>query len=95
MHSTPAKSSHTSRPSLSFSESDAGGDGGLADAEADEEEADLLEVAKTYYAMKELDRASHLLRDCKGPKARFLSIYCRYLVSTSDTKPGAQYLTIC
>ncbi|CAE6360446.1 unnamed protein product [Rhizoctonia solani] len=53
----------------------------LGDAALDEEEADLLEVAKTYYAMKELDRASHLLRDCKGPKARFLSIYCRYLAA--------------
>ncbi|CAE6509744.1 unnamed protein product [Rhizoctonia solani] len=53
----------------------------LGDATLDEEEADLLEVAKTYYAMKELDRASHLLRDCKGPKARFLSIYCRYLAA--------------
>ncbi|CAE7192341.1 unnamed protein product [Rhizoctonia solani] len=51
------------------------------DAALDEEEADLLEVAKTYYAMKELDRASYLLKDCKGPKARFLSIYCRYLAA--------------
>ncbi|CAE6467973.1 unnamed protein product [Rhizoctonia solani] len=54
---------------------------GLGDAALDEEEADLLEVAKTYYAMKELERASHLLKDCKGPKARFLSIYCRYLAA--------------
>ncbi|CAE6413308.1 unnamed protein product [Rhizoctonia solani] len=53
----------------------------LGDAALDEEEADLLEVAKTYYAMKELDRASYLLKDCKGPKARFLSIYCRYLAA--------------
>ncbi|KAF8750713.1 Zinc finger C-x8-C-x5-C-x3-H type (and similar), partial [Rhizoctonia solani] len=36
---------------------------GLGDAALDEEEADLLEVAKTYYAMKELERASHLLKD--------------------------------
>lgn len=80
MHSTPARPSHAPRTSLSFSEAETDAGGSLIDAETDEEEADLLEVAKTYFAMKELDRAGHLLRGCKGPKARFLSIYCRFLV---------------
>ncbi|KAG8726869.1 Anaphase-promoting complex subunit 23, partial [Ceratobasidium sp. 428] len=84
-HSTPARPSHPlPRASLSFSEPDVT----LTDAEADEEEADLLEVAKTYYAMKELDRAAHLLKGCKGPKARFLSIYCRYLASDKQAQDG-------
>ncbi|ELU37679.1 cell division control protein 23 [Rhizoctonia solani AG-1 IA] len=69
MHSTPSKPSHGPRPSFSFSDVETEHIG-LGDAALDEEEADLLEVAKTYYAMKELERASHLLKDCKGPKAR-------------------------
>ncbi|CAE6374663.1 unnamed protein product [Rhizoctonia solani] len=80
MHSTPSRPSHGRRTSFSFSEVETEHIG-LGDAALDEEEADLLEVAKTYYAMKELDRASYLLKDCKGPKARFLSIYCRYLAA--------------
>jgi hypothetical protein len=86
-HSTPARPSHPlPETSLSFSEGD--NEGNLTDAEADEEEADLLEVAKTYYAMKELDRAAHLLRGCKGPKARFLAVYCRFLVSLGAVVGG-------
>ncbi|QRV94350.1 anaphase-promoting complex subunit 8 [Ceratobasidium sp. AG-Ba] len=92
-HSTPARPTHSlPRTSLSFSEADTS----LTDAEADEEEADLLEVAKAYYAMKELDRAAHLLKDCKGPKARFLAIYCRFLASDKqaqdawETKTGTR-----
>lgn len=89
MHSTPARPSHAPRTSLSFSEAETDPAGSIIDAEADEEEADLLEVAKTYFAMKELDRAGHLLRGCKGPKARFLSIYCRFLVGLFFGPVGA------
>eukprot|EP01121_Diplochlamys_sp_Union-15-3_P022079 TRINITY_DN9293_c0_g2_i1.p1 TRINITY_DN9293_c0_g2~~TRINITY_DN9293_c0_g2_i1.p1 ORF type:complete len:120 (+),score=23.01 TRINITY_DN9293_c0_g2_i1:40-399(+) len=38
----------------------------------DEQEQDLLILAKTYFDLKEYYRTAHILRDCKGLRAKFL-----------------------
>ena len=44
-------------------------------------ESDLLASALTYVQTKEFLRAVHLLRDCISPKARFISVYCQFMVN--------------
>ena len=46
-----------------------------------EEEEDLFMIARAHYDAKEHERVDYLLRYCKHPKARFLGLYCRFLVS--------------
>ncbi|XP_066595243.1 cell division cycle protein 23 homolog [Prorops nasuta] len=43
------------------------------------EEDDIYTLAKTYFDLKEYDRASYFIEQCKTPKARFLYLYSRYL----------------
>ncbi len=43
-------------------------------------EEDLHVAARELFNAKEFDRAAHVLRHCKSPKARFLCIYSRFLV---------------
>lgn len=42
---------------------------------------DAYTLAKSYFDLKEYDRAAYFLRNCKSPKAYFLYMYSRYLVS--------------
>lgn len=42
---------------------------------------DALCLAKSYFDLKEYDRAAYFLRDCHSQKAYFLYMYSRYLVS--------------
>lgn len=46
----------------------------------DEEEKDVYLLALAYYRTHELLRAAHALRDCKGPRARWLRCYSKFLV---------------
>lgn len=43
------------------------------------EEEDTYTLAKTYFDLKEYDRAAYFMKDCTTPKARFLYLYSRYL----------------
>ncbi|BGP34605.1 Anaphase-promoting complex subunit 8 [Rhodotorula toruloides] len=45
----------------------------------DEDEQDLYALAVTYVQNHELLRAAHVLRECAGPKARWLRSYARFL----------------
>lgn len=42
-------------------------------------ELEELMLAKSYFDLKEYDRAAHFVKDCVNPKARFLYFYSRYL----------------
>lgn len=46
----------------------------------DDDEEDLRALAHAYWRNHELLRAAHVLRDCTGPKARWMRCYARYLV---------------
>ncbi|PRQ75797.1 hypothetical protein AAT19DRAFT_12819 [Rhodotorula toruloides] len=45
----------------------------------DEDEQDVYALAVTYVQNHELLRAAHVLRECTGPKARWLRSYARFL----------------
>ncbi|KAG6911124.1 hypothetical protein DXG01_003864 [Tephrocybe rancida] len=45
------------------------------------QEEDALVTARACIDAREFKRASHLLRDCKSSKARFLSTYSQFIVS--------------
>ncbi|KAF8844349.1 TPR-like protein [Paxillus ammoniavirescens] len=49
------------------------------------EEAFLL-AAQSFVASKEFGRALHVLRNCQSLNARFLSIYCQFLISEKKTE---------
>ncbi|XP_043288679.1 cell division cycle protein 23 homolog isoform X1 [Venturia canescens] len=42
-------------------------------------EEDMYMLAKSYFDLREYDRAAYFLEDCKTPKSRFLYLYSRYL----------------
>lgn len=42
-------------------------------------ELEAFLLAKSYFDLKEYDRAAHFLKDCVKPKPRFLYFYSRYL----------------
>lgn len=43
------------------------------------DEDDMYILAKSYFDLKEYDRAAYFVQDCKTPKAHFLNLYSRYL----------------
>lgn len=43
------------------------------------QEEDTYTLAKTYFDLKEYDRAAYFTKDCTNPKVRFLHLYSRYL----------------
>lgn len=43
------------------------------------EAEDIYTLAKTYFDLKEYDRAAYFTMDCISPKIRFLHLYSRYL----------------
>lgn len=45
----------------------------------DTTEVEEVLLAKSYFDLKEYDRAAHFVKDCVSPKARFLYFYSRYL----------------
>ncbi|KAG9490592.1 cell division cycle protein 23 homolog isoform X3 [Eleutherodactylus coqui] len=47
--------------------------------EEDAEDLDAYTLAKSYFDLKEYDRAAYFLRGCKSQKAYFLYMYSRYL----------------
>ncbi|XP_029141509.1 cell division cycle protein 23 homolog [Protobothrops mucrosquamatus] len=47
--------------------------------EEDACDLDAYTLAKSYFDLKEYDRAAYFLRNCKSPKAYFLYMYSRYL----------------
>lgn len=51
----------------------------------EEQETDEYILGKAYYDTKELDRAAQVLKSCKSSRARFLCLYCRYLVCSSSS----------
>ena len=58
-----------------------------------EDTSDLFAVARCYYDSKEHERVDHLLRFVKHPKARFLGLYSRFLVSGRHATVCALMLT--
>ena len=44
-------------------------------------EYDKYLLGKSYFDVKEFDRAAYFLESCKSSKCRFLRIYSKYLVS--------------
>lgn len=43
------------------------------------QDEDTYTLAKTYFDLKEYDRAAYFTKDCTSPKVRFLHLYSRYL----------------
>lgn len=48
------------------------------------EEQDLFAAAHKSFEFRQFDRAVHLLRECTSRKARFLSIYSRFIVGSEN-----------
>lgn len=46
----------------------------------DARDLDAYTLAKSYFDLKEYDRAAYFLQGCKSQKAYFLYMYSRYLV---------------
>ena len=46
-----------------------------------QQEEDLFSISRSHYDAKEHERVDYLLRYSTHPKARFLGLYCKYLVS--------------
>lgn len=46
----------------------------------DAQDLDALTLAKSYFDLKEFDRAAYFLKGCSSQKAYFLYMYSRYLV---------------
>lgn len=51
------------------------------ESELEYQEDDIFVTARACLESREFLRAVHLLRECKSSKARFLSIYCQFIVS--------------
>lgn len=85
--STPARPSAASRPSMSFAmtstpfitKHSAPRDTSL-DGDLEEEEEDVILAGKALFDMKEYHRVPKVLAGCQSSKAKFLSVYSRYLV---------------
>lgn len=53
----------------------------------DARDLDAYTLAKSYFDLKEYDRAAYFLRGCKSQKAYFLYMYSRYLVRQKEKLP--------
>jgi hypothetical protein len=56
----------------------------ISEWEIEKSEQDLFEMGKSYFETKELERCHEILGRCKSKKSKFLRLYSRYLVSSSD-----------
>ncbi|KAG8967730.1 Anaphase-promoting complex subunit 23 [Tulasnella sp. 419] len=95
--STPTRNHGHQRPSLSFAVSDVDDSNMLTE--------DVLNVHDDIYALeedfflagresfnsKEFEKASHILKDCHGPKARFLRVYSAFLASEKEASDNWTY----
>lgn len=71
----------------------------------DARDLDAYTLAKSYFDLKEYDRAAYFLRGCKSQKAYFLYMYSRYLVrqkvqcllalNSSASHPSLAYRIFC
>lgn len=52
----------------------------LPHIQEDAQDLDALTLAKSYFDLKEYDRAAYFLKGCCSQKAYFLYMYSRYLV---------------
>lgn len=52
----------------------------LLHVKEDAQDLDALTLAKSYFDLKEYDRAAYFLKGCCSQKAYFLYMYSRYLV---------------
>lgn len=52
----------------------------LFKSQEDAQDLDALTLAKSYFDLKEYDRAAYFLKGCCSQKAYFLYMYSRYLV---------------
>lgn len=52
----------------------------LSQTQEDARDLDALTLAKSYFDLKEYDRAAYFLKGCCSQKAYFLYMYSRYLV---------------
>lgn len=52
----------------------------LSQTQEDAQDLDALTLAKSYFDLKEYDRAAYFLKGCCSQKAYFLYMYSRYLV---------------
>lgn len=52
----------------------------LFSLQEDAQDLDALTLAKSYFDLKEYDRAAYFLKGCCSQKAYFLYMYSRYLV---------------
>ncbi|ELT99459.1 hypothetical protein CAPTEDRAFT_196146 [Capitella teleta] len=59
----------------------------------EESDADHLMLAKSYFDIKEYDRAAHYLQNCTSAKAYFLHMYSRYLAGP-DNSADSSYLKV-
>lgn len=50
-------------------------------SQEDAQDLDALTLAKSYFDLKEYDRAAYFLKGCCSRKSYFLYMYSRYLVS--------------
>lgn len=53
----------------------------------DIQDLDALTLAKSYFDLKEYDRAAYFLKGCSSQKAYFLYMYSRYLVTVRRQYP--------
>lgn len=56
--------------------------------EDEEEDEDGVVVARTYMDARQYTRAVHALRQCVGPKAIFMRVYCQFIVCSLLCMPG-------
>lgn len=57
---------------------------GVLGLDYEAQEQDTLIAARECVESKEFHRGAHLLRNCQSPKARFLRVYCQFIVSQSE-----------
>lgn len=53
------------------------------ETDLEDQEADILTTARACLEAREFKRVVHLLQECKSAKARFLSIYSQFIVSST------------
>lgn len=56
----------------------------LPHIQEDAQDLDALTLAKSYFDLKEYDRAAYFLKGCCSQKAYFLYMYSRYLVRFNE-----------
>lgn len=71
---TPGPPSHASQATYSK-------DIRTREADLENQEQDIILAARAYFDAREFHRATHLLTECISLKAKFLRLYCQFIVS--------------